>query len=75
MARAKPNKLGAGYARPGRVTEAALERGKYGPWALLVHGTPIPASLGVEDAFGLFDVLVDGVVWKYVRACVRKGRA
>lgn len=75
MARAMPKKLGAGYVRPGRVTEAALERGKCGPWALLVYGTPIPASFEVEDTLGLFGAIVDSVVWKYVQACVRKDRA
>jgi hypothetical protein len=70
-----PKKLGVGYVRPGRVTEAALERGKYGPWPLLVHATPIAASFEAEDTFGLFGAIVDSAVWKYVQACVWKGRA
>jgi hypothetical protein len=57
------------------VTEAALARGKYGPWPLLVHATPIAALLGVENAFGLFGAPVDSVVWKCAQACVWKGRA
>jgi hypothetical protein len=38
-------------------------------------GRQTPASLGVEGTFGSFDAPVNGVVRKYVQACVWKGGA
>lgn len=37
------------------------------------HQTAAP--FGVEDAFGLFGAIVDGVVWKRVQACAWKDGA